>query len=370
MDNSKSNSHVKLNINTLLEIISSVDTQAENVKTLEEIVKNNSLSDFHVKIDESKISLNRVTFDVKDRSEIDFLSEVKLSFVSCNFVGDTSRVIWKFKKNNSLNFKNCKFTDLVFDIEFEHPSCDHAIVFDECIMKNGEVNCYNEIKNNGKTPSAPVIDISNSEIENIYLKGKINSRFYGKNIFGILKSEEYTFDLFYWGGYQKFSTQGDDVFSNRTFFIGLNNNNEIQNDGMQLLNIQKEIAKCNYVILRLEGESSRQDRVLFWFSGLVSHHGTCWITTIAWFFILNLSVMILFGFLTCIPEPRDWNKLVNIYFQLFHPLKTASTIFEVKNNGLASFFDVVHKSFYAILSYELVKTLRRFGRSNATPPRS
>ena len=316
-------------------------------------------------------------------------SAIKLSFVSCNFnsqllltvsINSINSPVFSCRTygNAALEFINCKSRNINFSTVFDSSSFG-SVTLEKCSIKEGiavfQRKFVNQISQQNKfyapiIMKEPSIEIIDTCIDNLKIIGKIDSFFRKENSFKCLSSSEYDFNLFYWGGYQKISTDDDDVFINRKFFLALNKNDVIQNDAFQLLTIQKELAKCHHAILRPEGKPSWKDRVLFWFSDRLSYHGTCWITTVTWFFILNLFIMIPFDVLVSVEKIEDLNKFFDIYFQLFNPTELASRVYGIdEDNGWASFFDFVHKFFYALLSYELVKTLRRFGRSNSAPPR-
>ena len=423
----KGEERAELNIEVISKILDCKDIQfetpADHAKWIKDKIRKEPWLNSHIKItfdNYSKLQYDvgyahprlTIVFNRVDFSDVTFFNDeiklpsfnysdastgVEVSFLSCNFIGlinNTSRICWLPDGNSILNFKNCKFISIDFFIGFGISSFSH-IILDKCKIINGrtvfmegditkmnkpgistdcKINSLElfelELQLNKQSKAnkfPPSVTIKNSKIDDICFIGKINSLFRKGNIFGVLRSDRYTFDTFYWSGYQKFNTVEDDIFSNHSFFLDLNANKVIQNNSFQLLTIQRELARCYHAILRSEGKSSQQDRILFWFSSIASHYGTCWITTVTWLLILNLSVIIPFDFLSCAVDPRDLNKLFDIYFQLLNPIKLPSIIFDVENSGWASFFDVFHKIIYAFLSYELVKTLRRFGKSNSTP---
>ena len=429
MENRKRRGCVELDIGVISRILDCTDafgsTPEDHIKWIKEKIKDESLSHSSIEVifndyelfsmadypsPRISVRFEKIDFDISESFGIeipaysypDGSSGIELFFSFCDFIdsGNTRfKIDWLPDGNSILYFTNCKFVNIDSSIMFDLSSSS-SIFLNECEIINGEIifreGDLADIKKSflprsldykihnvnifkpeprskvyiGQEELLPSITVVDSKIDSLRIIGKINSFFRGKNIFRSLGSSEYSFEKFYWGGYQKFSITDDDVFLNRIFFLDLNKNDTIQNDAFQLLTVQKELAKCHYSILRSEGRLAWQDRILFRISDMASHNGTCWVTAVTWFLILNLFVMIPFDFMESVLEPNDWNGFFHIYFQLLNPVKLPSMLFEIKNNGLASFFDAIHKIIYVLLSYELVKTLRRFGRSNSTPPRS
>ena len=216
----------------------------------------------------------------------------------------------------------------------------------------------------------PSIEISNSDIDFLVFSGKGEYRFTGKNRIAILRGGNLPAKV-YWGGGQKFATTKDAIFLNRDFFLNLKANREIQRDAFQTLIVQGELAKCHHAILRLEDvRTSFQDRTLFFFSWLVSYYGTSWVRTLISFAALNMIVFLLFVAMifllnadigTCDFCVDTWPK---IYLELLNPIARASSHFCV-HGFWPTLFDILHKIAFAFLAYELVKTLRRFGKANS-----
>ena len=444
-DSEKSQRRMKLDIEAISRILDSTgasgSTPEDHVKWIEGKIRNEGLPQFNIKVSIDNyelhnlanysypiitINFQKIDFDICDSFGIeipaysypDGSSGIELSFSSCNLrnSGNSfSKIDWLPDGNSSLCFKNCKFEDIYMLIMFDLSSSSD-IFLSSCEMINGETvfregdladvkkdsiaksmdQKFHDVhifkpesrsKDDMNQEKLPSITIVNSKIDNLRLIGRINSFFRNKNIFKALRSGEYRFDRFYWGGYQKFSTSDDEIFLNQKFFLDLNANEEIQNNNFQILIIQRELAKCYHAILRSEGKVSWQDRVLFRFSQYVSNHGTSWLRA-ARVFSIDFNLLIVFpiistasicinnsfesyiGFINAWYDSWISTRGLNAYGRLFNPLELASQIFFVKNEWWTPFFDGAHKIIYALLSYELVKTLRRFGRSNATPPRS
>ena len=226
-----------------------------------------------------------------------------------------------------------------------------------------------------KVGNSPKIIISNSIIDTIIFFGKGNFRFTGKNRFSRLVGGNLPSTI-YWGGGQNFDVGEKNLFDNRDFFLNLKSNRETQQDAYQTLVVQKELAKCHHALLHLEGtRASLQDRMIFGFSRLVSYHGTSWIRTLTLIALLNLVVFLLFAtaetfsnstFGSFIDFVSTWLNAdgLNIYLELFNPIKRASLHFSIQG-WYATLLDWFHKIFYGLLAYELVKTLRRFGRASS-----
>ena len=441
----KRQERVKLDIEAISRILDCTDasgsTPEDHIKWIEEKIKDEGLTHFNIKVilnnyvlhnlasypsPRITVQFEKIDFDINDLFGIEIPAYsytegptgIELFFSYCNFKNSESNhlaISWLPDGNTILYFTNCKFKYIDSIIMFDLSSSSN-IFMNECEAVNGETvfregdladikkgffskSLDQKIQNThifkpeprskdhiGREELFPSITIVNSKIDSLQLIGKINSFFRNKNIFRSLNSSDFSFSSFYWGGYQKFSTSDDHIFSNRKFFLDLNKNDVIQNDAFQLLTIQKELAKCHHVILRSEGNPSWQDRVLFRFSQCVSNHGTSWLRTIMMFYFgFNLFAFLIFSVISVLVNTfhissyndfiQVWCHLwfntdgLNAYGKLFNPIEFPSEIFCVEDEWWAPFLDVIHKIIYALLSYELVKTLRRFGRSNSTPPR-
>ena len=226
-----------------------------------------------------------------------------------------------------------------------------------------------------KIGNSPVVKISNNKIDTIRFVGKGNFRFTGKNKFSRLYGGNLPSTI-YWGGGQDFDVGEENIFDNRDFFLNLKSNKETQKDAFQTLIVQRELSKCHHALLHLEGtRASLQDKIIFGFSRFVSYYGTSWIRTLTLIALLNLAVFLLFAttntflnstFGSFIDFVITWFNAdgLNIYLELFNPIKRASSHFCI-HGWYATLLDWFHKIFYGLLAYELVKTLRRFGRASS-----
>ena len=213
---------------------------------------------------------------------------------------------------------------------------------------------------------SPTVEISNSQMKMLKFWGNGEFRFSGKNKFSCLVGGGLPSKV-YWGSGQDFNRDQENIYKNKKFFLKLKYNAEAQKDTFQLIILQRELAKCEHALYSLEEvKSSFQDRIIFRFSWLVSYYGTSWLRTFLCILFLNLVVF--FVFTTSVPASavvpscKTPPNSTNSYLELFNPLIRASSHFCVQG-WWYTLWDWIHKFLYATLAYELIKTLRRFGRN-------
>ena len=162
-------------------------------------------------------------------------SAISLSFLFCSFnsrLSFNSIFRCRINGNGHLEFIECKSQNINFVSVF-CISAFGAVALLKCSITEGTTVFLAEPINSdshSNSSDLPIIkkqisiEIIDSRIDNLRIDAsnrKIDSFFREKNIFKHLASSGYNFDLFYWGGYQQFSTSDDDVFLNRKFFLAL-----------------------------------------------------------------------------------------------------------------------------------------------------
>ena len=217
----------------------------------------------------------------------------------------------------------------------------------------------------------PKIEIYDCKMKTLSFGGKGEFRFFGNSSFSCLYGGGPPSEV-YWGGGQEFNTLTKDfAFRNRIFFLNLKANAEVQKDAFQALMIQKDLAKCHHSLLRFEpSNTSLQDRIIFRFSWLASYYGTSWVRALIMIVVFNFFVLVFFASIDKYQNSCDIGCLdlivtwANAFLELFNPIAQASSHFCVRGWWL-TFFDWIHKFFYAAFAYEFVKSVRRFGRANS-----
>lgn len=143
-------------------------------------------------------------------------------------------------------------------------------------------------------------------------------------------------------------------------------------DRLQENALNYHITKCDELLLE-EEEGLFQEKIIMRLGRLLSRHGTSWRHPLTAICLCNLLIAAsIFGIL-CLTNLTLFNHIdfFNIFFSLFNPLSTPTSIVNIVDENLqsksmklsiasVSFFVFLAKAIYAVCIYELVRAARRF----------
>ena len=169
---------------------------------------------------------------------------------------------------------------------------------------------------------------------------------------------------FYLGTYQTISPYGQDWVRYKSWLLELKAIAEGKGDYSQRDILNREILKCNSELIRLEPWlASWQDRLTLWFNATFSNYGISWVRPLA----LLTGVNILYSLLVVYLSSNDlysW-EFLHTFLESFNPLYTPELSDEDKKGGMYALLlgaGLLHKLFFAICVYEIIRAARRFSR--------
>ena len=169
----------------------------------------------------------------------------------------------------------------------------------------------------------------------------------------------------YWGPYQKVSPMDSDWENHKAWLLRLKAMAEEEHNVHQRDILNREILKCDRELIRREPwGTSWQDRLTLWFNATFSNYGISWIRPLA----LLTGVNILYSLLVVYPPLSNlcsW-EFLHTFLESFNPLYTPELSGEDKKGGMYALLlgaGLLHKLFFAICVYEIIRAARRFSRS-------
>ena len=170
----------------------------------------------------------------------------------------------------------------------------------------------------------------------------------------------------YWGPYQTIIPFKRNWKSHKAWLLEMKDIAEKKGDYSQKDILSREIMKCDRELIRQEPWlTSWQDRLTLWFNATFSNYGISWVRPLA----LLASMNFLYSLLIVHAAPdgccsADW-ELLHVFLESFNPLYTPELLGEDKKGGMYALLlgaGLLHKFFFAICVYEIIRAARRFSR--------
>ena len=168
----------------------------------------------------------------------------------------------------------------------------------------------------------------------------------------------------HWGPYQTITPKDLNWEGHRMWLLELKTLAEKRGDYSQRDILNREILKCDRELIRREpGLASWQDRLTLWFNATFSNYGISWVRPLA----LLASVNFLYSLLVVSLSSNDlysW-EFLHTFLESFNPLYTPELSGEDKKGGMYTLLlgaGLLHKLFFAICVYEIIRAARRFSR--------
>ena len=363
--------------------------------------------------DRSKIdSTNVIGLDIYDDGN---LKITNLEFVNCVFVNEFDRSVenagdgfdFHFEKfeDSTIEFKNCVLWDTaIFITQKSGPSDGFLKIPCVRFVNTFSTSYYGAISVNTvlddrrydiQDPSLvgdEIMSFCNTTIDNcqfdLVLLSGFNLSFKGKNLINALSvtNPSHTYVLedgtakvarldnledqegyqVYWGPYQTMVPFEKNWESHKAWLLELKAIAEKKGDYSQRDIFNREIMKCDRELIRQEPWlTSWQDRLTLWFNATFSNYGISWIRPLA----LLASVNFLYSLLIVHAAPdgccsADW-ELLHVFLESFNPLYTPELLDKDGKSCVSALLlgaGLLHKLFFAICVYEIIRAARRFSR--------
>ena len=314
--------------------------------------------------------------------------------------GSTPFKLEKFE-NSQISFTNCVFRGIEIDIKQKYKP--HLIEESQCIKfynsfsvsvydgisaetKIDERRCEVSGTSDKKDFSLRSILIDNCQFWrtqisgfNLSLKGRnVLRRFYFDSpLFKYIRHGDIRYESklseyrahnefgVYWGPYQTIVPDSLDWESHKMWLLELKALAEKRGDYSQRDILNREILKCDRVLIRQEPWlTSWQDRLTLWFNATFSNYGISWVRPLA----LLASVNFLYSLLVVCLSSNDlysW-EFLHTFLESFNPLYIPELLGDDKKGGWYALLlgaGLLHKLFFAICVYEIIRAARRFSRS-------
>ena len=202
-----------------------------------------------------------------------------------------------------------------------------------------------------------MVRIIDNQLNQLRFSGAVNFYFRGINNIEqiILEGNEANI---HWGPYQELDEDGQYAHSHKQLFLTLKARAIENQDKFQELIYQREIAKCDWAIIKDENLlTSFQNKMVLLVGWAFSDHGTSWLRPFIYLIIVNTIVAGCYSHSKC-PNPEYWNT----YWQLLNPF--SNLIKDVRyctsDQTLLYFLTGFQKLFYLGMSYEIIRVFRRF----------
>ena len=170
----------------------------------------------------------------------------------------------------------------------------------------------------------------------------------------------------YWGPYQAILPEALNWEGHKAWLLELKAIAEKKGDYSQRDILRREIMKCDRELIRQEPWFiSWQDRLTLWFNATFSNYGISWVRPLA----LLASVNFLYSLLIVHAAhdgccSADWG-LLHVFLESFNPLYTPELLDKDGKSCVSALLlgaGLLHKLFFAICVYEIIRAARRFSR--------
>ncbi len=165
-----------------------------------------------------------------------------------------------------------------------------------------------------------------------------------------------------WTPYQIIDLNKKHFNVNKASFIVLKERAVRKGDKLQESVIQREILKCESILFESKNDNAlRQDRWIMSFGKWISGHGVFWLRP--FFCLLGVNIFFTFvAFLITWEFPFVINFL-DILVEMFNPISSLNSTMkfaDADDNVAISAINIFQKIVFALLTYELIRVMRRF----------
>ena len=249
---------------------------------------------------------------------------------------------------------------LIEKIKKEPEKCGISHILQMLIYFDEKVNILPE--HISLPPSTNIVKIIDNSFTKLKISGFSKFFFHGKNKINqiVFKGDKINI---HWGPYQKLDKDGQYAHSHKQLFIALKARAIENQDKFQELIYQREIARCDWGILKDEKFlTSIQDWIVLCVGWAFSNHGVSWFRPIVWLLGINIAIALTYSHVTCSTE-SSWSTFWNAFWELLNPI-TNLTYENVENcephKNAISFINAFQKVILFGLTYEIIKVFRRF----------